>query len=504
MPQLLNRRFLHIFVLLSAGCLLRGEAALGQTALGVELPAELSIRRVAQALRLAAYSERQLAGKVLLGEFGVPPLNPAGEQLSASDEAEELKPVVLIPHQKNNQIIDMEAPPPPRIRLLSTITLGFSAVFEYIVEKNFDLNSKDADDFSSYEFILPISFSYIPAKDFAFFLSVDTGHIFYEDQARKDDDETILDLVNAFLSFRDIVDGLDLKIGRQRFRDEREWLYDDELDGVRIFYAFGDFALDFSFSELRDKDLLRDPAGERVKNIVIYGYYEPNEENTLAAYSFIRDAQTNDRESPVFYGLHYHGELLDGLYSWLELAHVRGRGEDGKIRGFGFDLGSTYVFDLPFEPSITLGYAFGSGDEDPDDGRDENFRQTGLQGNSADFNGVTSIAYYGEMFDPELSNLHILTAGLGVRPTRESSVELVYHYYRQDEAFDEIRDAAVYEYPDGLSKELGHEIDLIIGFSNNSGDFMVTLNAGYFIPGAAFANDADEAFFTDFVLQYDF
>ena len=108
---------------------------------------------------------------------------------------------------------------------------------------------------------------------------------------------------------------------------------------------------------------------------------------------------------------------------------MRGREGSKKIRGIGFDLGATYQFDLPLKPSVAVGYAFGTGTADPKGLVDKSFRQTGLQENEDRFHGVTSFKYYGELFDPELSNLMIFTGGIGIRPTRNSSIDLVYHYY---------------------------------------------------------------------------
>ena len=65
---------------------------------------------------------------------------------------------------------------------------------------------------------------------------------------------------------------------------------------------------------------------------------------------------------------------------------------------------------------------------------DHAFRQTGIQDNNDKFGGVTSFKYYGELLEPELSNLHILTAGIGRRFGRRMSLDLIYHNYRQDEA----------------------------------------------------------------------
>jgi hypothetical protein len=38
----------------------------------------------------------------------------------------------------------------------------------------------------------------------------------------------------AFVRVRGFPAGLSVQIGRQRFEDERQWLYDEELDAVRL------------------------------------------------------------------------------------------------------------------------------------------------------------------------------------------------------------------------------------------------------------------------------
>lgn len=224
----------------------------------------------------------------------------------------------------------------------------------------------------------------------------------------------------------------------------------------------------------------------------------------IAAYGFVRDGRSKKRkENPIFYGLSLRGEVFDDLDYWLELAHVRGRSESNKLRGFGFDSGFTYEFDVPLKPSIVLGYAFGSGDDNPSDKVDRNFRQTGLQDNNAKFNGITKIKYYGEMFDPELSNLAIVTGGIGIRPTRKISIEFIYHYYRQHKRSDEIRDAEVDEDPDGLNKILGQEIDFVAAYRSKP-HIKASLVLGYFMPGQAFPREADNSLIAEIKIQYDF
>ena len=121
---------------------------------------------------------------------------------------------------------------------------------------------------------------------------------------------------------------------------------------------------------------------------------------------------------------------------WLDAAFVRGNVESRKIRGFGLDTGITLIArKFKQRPFLTFAYGFGSGDKDTQDGIDRNFRQTGLQNNSGRFGGVVNFEYYGVLLQPELSNMHILTAGIGFRPFERASVEFVYHRYLQDHAF---------------------------------------------------------------------
>lgn len=195
----------------------------------------------------------------------------------------------------------------------------------------------------------------------------------------------------------------------------------------------------------------------------------------------------------------------ENLEFWLDFAQVRGRSGAQKIRGLGGDVGATYEFGLPLEPSLTLGYAASSGDADPDDGIDRNFRQTGLQDNEGRFNGVAKFQYYGEVFDPELSNLKILTGAIGIRPSKRTSIDLVYHRYTQHRATGSLRDSALDADPTGLSRRLGKEVDLIFGYRKREGRRASGLmTVGYFQPGAAFGNEAKKAFFARFEIKFEF
>ncbi|MEN8207500.1 MAG: alginate export family protein [Pseudomonadota bacterium] len=402
-----------------------------------------------------------------------------------------------------NHVFDFDAPPRTEIQLLPNLTFGAKVKFKAVHENNFDLDFGDPDDLTFVEPELSLAFSYDPTDRLQLYLNIEPAYLHVDDEENKKDSETRLSLNEAFVSLDDILYGSTLKLGRQRFNDEREWIYDDELDGGRFYHSFSRFALDFSLTRNNDKDLLNHDDNEDVTNLMVYARYAPDRDDEIGLYAFAQNDQSDLDEDVIFFGLHADGKAWKCLEYWLELAHVRGETDSSDVRGLGLDVGSTYVFDVRFRPSITLAYAYGSGDKDPTDGRDENFRQTGFQDNNAKFNGLIRLKYYGEMVDPELSNLHIATVGTGIRPTRKTSLDLVYHNYRQVEASTLMRDWEIDQDPDGHSTDIGYEIDLVAGYRirpHHKGSFIV----GSFHPGNAFSNDADNALFVELKLQYEF
>jgi hypothetical protein len=105
--------------------------------------------------------------------------------------------------------------------------------------------------------------------------------------------------------------------------------------------------------------------------------------------------------------------------------------------------------------------------------------------------------------DPELSNMSIWYGGVGIRPTKKSSIDLVYHDYRQVEASDDIRDSDLDTDPNGMDKDLGREVDLVIGYQEIK-NLNTELIVAYFWPGDAFSDDADDALFAGLQMRYNF
>ena len=288
----------------------------------------------------------------------------------------------------------------------------------------------------------------------------------------------------------------DIQAGRMDFDDRREWIYDQNLDGVRAFWSFAGVVAEMSATTTLSDGNLRD---ENTDNYIVY---ITDREREFAVYAVHRDTELPFEQRITHFGVRAFGEWPEDHDSWLELSTIRGRRDNGRGRvdlsGWGFDVGTTRKIGKRW--FLTAGWAYGEGDGDVRDGSDNNFRQTGLQDNNGRFGGVTSFRYYGELVDPELANLHIATLGLGYRITRKSSLDLVGHYYRQDEPARRLIDSDLDERANGVDRELGWEVDAILGWRpERAWDFEVVL--GWFGPGKAF-EDADDAWISKVQVRY--
>jgi alginate production protein len=404
---------------------------------------------------------------------------------------------------------DLDAPAKPTIPITDLLTLGADVTLDFESERDFDLDGDVDDDRTTLQPELNVTLSFDPDEQVQVFVESELSKNYSLDTPKGEGDEDlVLEIQQAFLYFSDIYDVLSLQLGRQEFEDEREWIYDEDLDAVRAYVEHESWTVELSVSqeELLRKDLLNDIPVEDVNNYVLLVNHERDEDAETAAYVIYRDqreSREGEQEDLLFFGLQSGGEVVSDLSYWANLSHVRSTKAPVDVRGFGGDMGLTYVFDAPLEPSVTLGAAFGTGDRDGGNGTDRAFRQTGLHDNEAAFNGVTSFSYYGVTFDPELSNLGIATAGLGVRPTDDTSIDVIYHFYRQHRVADEIRDTAIDADPDGRHRTLGNELDVVLGL-REFGNFDAELVFGVFWPGAAFPDKADNAYFGGIEVVYTF
>ena len=301
----------------------------------------------------------------------------------------------------------------------------------------------------------------------------------------------------AFIRVHTIIAPFELAIGRRNYEDERHWLYDTSMDVASIAARWGRFRIEAFGGRETWVDLDIAPSSKQVKDridtYVVYADYRL-ENARLGAYTIARNDRAGLEGHPRHYGVRAIGSTSERFNYWLELAHLAGKDENRRrFEGYGFDVGGTYRWTgVPHLPNVTVGYAYGSGDGNPTDNRNHEFRQSGLHGNETRFAGIPPFQIYGEAFDPELSNLRIFTFSFGFRPTPLVSVDLVYHRYRLGRISDTLRSSAltaeINQIDTRMSKDIGSAFDIVIGFRRLFGfrRLGVDVRTGWFFPGDAF------------------
>jgi len=280
--------------------------------------------------------------------------------------------------------------------------------------------------------------------------------------------------------------GAALVVGRQRFRDPREWLFDEYLDAVRLYLTVTrPLVLEASYIP----SLFPHP-GEKFDtwdDLLIRARFIPDARNEVNVYWLERWDSSPRHRQPVYVGLSGSGRPTRWLRGWVEATLLRGEDKGRPQRAFALDVGTTLCTTGGVRPSVTLGYALGSGEEKrPGDPYSQEFRQTGYEDNSGRFGGVSSFKYYGEVLDPELANIEVMTAAAGIRMGYTASVDAVAHVYRQHRPKDELRAALLpQDPPDGSSRDLGREVDLVLGLTNLFRCVSFSYGFGVFQPGRA-------------------
>ena len=388
------------------------------------------------------------------------------------------------------------------------LTIGGELGNNLRYRKDFELADDAEDDIFRLDQELQLEFFYRPAPHLAIFLE---GKIDYEALLFAEDGDREVDWKIArgetWLFIDNVLgQGVGLQIGRQNFEENREWWWDEDLDAVRLHYAQRTWRVEFALAEeiarvATDEDRI-DPEDVDIFRLLGRASWQWRRKHWLEAFFLYqhdhsskqalgqrvaRDQRDESDASLAWLGIRSTGKLEVGRTGrfdyWLDLAWVVGRetlfdfdrieGDDDRrevgeridhdVAGAALDIGVSWQLPLTWRPAFTLGYAVASGDSDPERGTDNAFRQTGLEGNNGRFRGVNRFRYYGELLRPELSNLQIWTFAFGFRPLQDSSVELLYHLYYQTEAADFLRSARIDADPEGESRAIGQEWNVVIG-----------------------------------------
>ena len=401
-------------------------------------------------------------------------------------------------------VADLDAPPETRLRVTPALRVGAEVTVESIGATNLDLDATTTDDQAVVTPEVALAVLFAPRPSFTAFLNVEVVHERTLTGPDESPERVQFLLKEALVAWTDVLQSrLALRVGRQKFDDAREWLFDAELDAVRVTYHGAALTLDgaVSWGDLVPREPWHAEAREARTSALLMGRYAVTTAHTVAAYGLFRDDRSLAQDPFLFLGVHAHGTVRETVTYWVEFAHVRGREGARTLRGYGVDVGLTSRLPLPWQPALTVGVAFGSGDTDPTGRVDRSFRQTGLHDNEGTWAGMAKFKYYGELLDPELSNLLVLTGGIGLRPTRTSSLDLVAHAYWQQTPAAQLRATRLDLAPLGHRRTLGQAFEVIVGYVPGP-QVKARWIVSVFVPGAAFPAEADPAYFTKVEVEY--
>lgn len=331
---------------------------------------------------------------------------------------------------------------------------------------------------------------------------------------------------------------LSIEVGRLDFEDDRLWWWDEDLDAVRLMYETELFEIAFAFAEelfpARTGLGYIDPEQEDIQRLIAEISMDWSDSHVLQLFALHQDDRSktetpgalvrSEREDESDAQLTWFGARATGAFDfndvvilgyWIDVGRVAGwetilETEDVQplvdgtsryveveevvhrdVRAWAIDTGVTLVFPTAGEPRFTVAWAKGSGDRKPDNDTDTSYHQTGIHGNECAFGGVERFQVYGEILDPELSNISIVTAGLGFSLFEASSLDFVLHDYRLVEPTDELRDSRLDTQLNETDRDLGTGIDIIMGLEEwDAVQFKFGVSA--FKTGKAFGVDSDK------------
>lgn len=257
-----------------------------------------------------------------------------------------------------------------------------------------------------------------------------------------------------------------LTVGRMRFSDAHKWIADASVDGVHYTTKQNGTALEFAIA----KDVFDEQSSYLLAHATEY-----TKRKNRGLYVLAEKNQNARR-------VHFAAYLTDKSYNdfsyTAHLGAVLGDAANGKRAGAGFDVRAIHkIGKHKWNPQITVGVAGGT----------EGFQQSGLHSNKTYDGGQTQFNRYGYVYKPELTNIIVGTAALGIRPSRKVSVDLGAHVYAQPFPSSIAPDARVDGTTTGQSAYLGSELYLAGAWRPNR-KTKVEFGTGIFKPGAAYLN----------------
>lgn len=383
---------------------------------------------------------------------------------------------------------------------------------EYV--KNAFTLSKDEDNRNYFRFRQRLWFELTPAEWLVFYVRfANEFRAWMTPNVNSDLDEVIFDNIYVHIK-RPANLPVSFKLGRQDLKYGSGFTFIDgtPLDGTRSFYSDvlkGTLHLDAIKTDIdalvidnnrMDRKFFKfNPSDNRLveQEIQAYGYYLTSkyfgEPLQIEQYYIYKDGHgqpipgtlTSDNEKLNTFGGRLSGTVCENIKYESELTYQFGKQGTVDREAWGTYALGTYNFPVKFDPYISLGYYYLSGD-DPNTSKREDWDP--LFGRCTTHGDLLLFTYIREGGLANWANMHKLRVGAGISPLSWWDLTLTYDHLWADEN--------TYLGTPGFSsgKDRG---DLIIAFSK----FKFTDNVSafaqveYFHPGGYYVSEAEPALF---------
>ncbi len=275
---------------------------------------------------------------------------------------------------------------------------------------------------------------------------------------------------------------LSVKVGRQYMNFGRGFMVSDKeheqrFDAVRATFDFYPITVDAWYSKVSETLSL-----DRDRDFWGVNTSYAGDNWTAEAYVMGLQDKTITGIEPVAIGLRGDIAPMEGLNTWGEFVYEDGTLGTHDLNAFALQLGASYqCADSPWAPEFHVEWTYASGDKSFDDAFVQFFEYN----------------YYGYVFSPVLTNLHILNAGMNLYPTENVRAFVDFYWYQQDEELAQILgdpfqdNGGVSVATNGADDELGVEIDFGVDYQYTE-DVATQLYAGWFLPGDAYKGVTSE------------
>lgn len=289
------------------------------------------------------------------------------------------------------------------------------------------------------------------------------------------------------------------RFGRQEIDDLTGSAVDEVLDGIRVTVESETLQLDLSYTRQDWIQASTDDRSDEIYNTLAQLTFRPTRSTRWMPYLLHRDERDlvsgDDLSTATWLGIQGTVKLSPDWRYWLDAAMRDGKHIENNenLGGFEANIGLTWIRKGRFKPTYSIGFAHASND----------YRQSGLHSNDFRANGYSRFRYLGEVLDPELANLQVLTLGIGAQSGKRWSGDFALHTYQQVKLENNIRGSDLAFEPDGNSKDLGWGLDVIVAWQR-SDQLEFQAKAGILEPGSAFSNDAGTAWISALEVEYEF